>query len=94
MNTFDVVASQLLHDFRRKHSGGEGSSEDRVELLIQTTDAHLGEVPVRIDDRLPDDLALRLSAELDGGGIGLLEDDAGVGQADADLKNRKRNIWI
>ena len=94
MNTFDVVASQLLHDFRRKHSGGEGSSEDRVELLIQTADAHLGEVPVRIDDRLTDDLALRLSAKLDGGGIGLLEDDAGVGQADADLKNRIRNIWI
>ncbi len=80
-----MVASQLLHDFRREDSGSKSSPEDRVELLIQTTDPHLGEVPVRIDDRLSNDLALGLSAELDGRAFALLKDDARVGKADSDL---------
>ena len=61
-----MFAAELLHDFRREHSRRKSSPKDCIELLIQTTDAHLAEVPVRIDNRLPHDLALRLATELDG----------------------------
>lgn len=37
---------QLFDDLRREDSGGEGTAEDVNELLIETTDAHLLEVPV------------------------------------------------
>ena len=82
-----MLASQLLHDFRRKHPGRKSSPEDGVELVIQAADAHLAEVPVGVDDGLSDDLALGLAAQRDGRALGLLEDDARVGQADTNLPN-------
>ena len=80
-----MFASQLLHDLRREHPGREGSPEDGVELFVETADAHLAEVPVRVDDGLPHNLALGLAAQLDGRAFALFKDDAGVGNADADL---------
>ena len=46
--TFNVFASQLLHDLWREDARGEGPSEDGVELVVQAADPHLGEVPVRV----------------------------------------------
>ena len=45
-----MLATKLVHDLRRENSWGKGSSEDRIELGVQPSDAHLREVPVRIDD--------------------------------------------
>ena len=44
--------THLFHNVRREDSGGEGTAEDVGELLVQTTDAHLLKVPVRVDDTL------------------------------------------
>ena len=52
-STFDVFASQLLHNLRREDARGEGPSEDSVELVVQAANPHLCEVPVWIDDGLP-----------------------------------------
>jgi hypothetical protein len=90
--TFDVLAAQLLHDFRWEHPGCKGAPEDGVELLVEAADAHLAEVPVRIDDGLPHDLAFRLAAQLEGRPLGLLEDDARVGQAQADLGGQRCDL--
>jgi hypothetical protein len=65
--------------------GSKSSPEDSVELGVETTDAHLAEVPVRVDDGLPHNFALGLAAELDGGTFALLKDDGGVWDADANL---------
>lgn len=45
-----MLAAELVHDLGRENPGGEGSSEDGVELGVQSPDAHLGEVPVGVDD--------------------------------------------
>ncbi len=42
--------TELLRDFRWEHSRGECSPKDGRELLVQTTDAHLREIPVGVDD--------------------------------------------
>ena len=48
----DVFTSQLIDEFWREDSGGEGAPEDGVEFSVETADSHLVEVPVRIDDGL------------------------------------------
>ena len=54
--TLDVLAAELLHDLGREDPRREGAPEDGVELGVEAADAHLAEVPVRIDDGLADDL--------------------------------------
>lgn len=44
--------TQLFNNFWREHARGESSAEDCVEFVVQTTDAHLAEIPVRIDNGL------------------------------------------
>ena len=44
------MLTELLDDFRREDAGGECPAEDSVELLVEAADAHLVEVPVRIDE--------------------------------------------
>ena len=45
-----MLAAELVHDLGREDPGGEGSSEDGVELSVKYPDAHLGKVPVGVDD--------------------------------------------
>ena len=45
-----MFATKLVHNLGRENPRGKGSSEDGIELCVQTSDPHLGEVPVRIDD--------------------------------------------
>ena len=49
-NTLDMFTTQLLNDLRRKDSGGKSSPKNGIELVIQTANAHLGKIPIRIDD--------------------------------------------
>ena len=58
-------------DFRPEYS---------VELCVQAPDAHLAEVPVRVDNLGPLHLALALAGEVEAAALRLLEADAGVGQ--------------
>ena len=44
------MLTELFNDFRREDAGGECSAEYGVELLVEAADAHLVEVPVRIDE--------------------------------------------
>ena len=60
--------------------------------MIEAADAHLAEVPVRVDDGLPHDLAFGLAAQRDGRAFALFEDDAGVGDADANLERKNQAI--
>lgn len=69
---------QLLNDFDWKHSRSERSSEDRAELLVQTADAELLEVPVRIDQRLLLNLALRFAGQINESTFFLLENHGRV----------------
>ena len=39
-HTTDVLNTHLAEDLRRKHTGGEGTTEDISEFLIQTSDTH------------------------------------------------------
>ena len=48
-NTAHVFDAELLDDLGRENTRGEGASKDRVELFVETADAHFGEVPVRVD---------------------------------------------
>ena len=59
-----MLAAELVHDLRRKNPGGEGSSEDGVELGVQSPDAHLGEVPVGVDDLGSLDLGVGCQSEV------------------------------
>ena len=43
--------THLLHNVWWEHSRGKGSSEDISELLVQSSNAHLAEVPVGADER-------------------------------------------
>ena len=90
--TFNVFAAELLHDLRREHSWRKSSPEDGVELVIEAADAHLAEVPVRVDDGLPHDLAFGLATQRDGRAFALFKDDAGVGDADANLERKNQAI--
>lgn len=47
-----MTPTHLFHDVWGEDTRGEGPTEDVGELLIQTTNAHPLEVPVRIDDGL------------------------------------------
>jgi len=42
----------LFYKFWWVDPGSEGASEDSVELIVEATDAHLGEVPLGVDDGL------------------------------------------
>ena len=44
--------TELRHDLGRENTRGESSPENGRELFVQTANAHLVEVPVRVDDRL------------------------------------------
>ena len=53
-----MLAAKLVHDLGGENPRGEGSSENGIELGVQPSDPHLGEVPVRIYDLGPLDLTL------------------------------------
>ena len=59
-----MLAAELVHDLGRENSGGERSSEDGVELGVQSPDAHLGEVPVGVDDLGSLDLGVGCQSEV------------------------------
>ena len=44
--------TELRHDLGRENTRGESSPENGRELFVQTANAHLVEVPVRVDYRL------------------------------------------
>ncbi len=73
-DAFDVLASKLFHDLWWEDPGGKGSSEDCIELSIQSTDAHLAEVPIWVDDALTLHFALGLASQEDRGAFSLLKD--------------------
>ena len=79
-----MLAAELLHNLWRENAGGESSPEDSIELGVQATDSHLGEVPVRVNDALPLDFALALAREEDRGPLSLLEGHGRVREAEAD----------
>ena len=54
--------------------------EYSIELSIQTTNSHLAEVPVGVDDLLSLHLGLALAGEVHGAALHLLPGDGSVGQ--------------
>merc|ERR1719318_334400 len=72
-NPLHMGTPQLLHYLGREHTGGKSSPEDGIKLLIQSTNTHLGKVPVRVDDGLSLHLPLALSSQLHGGTLCLVE---------------------
>ena len=54
-----------------------------IELCVQSPDAHLAEVPVRVDDLSPLHLPLALPGEVQAAALHLLPADGSVGQEEA-----------
>ena len=50
-NASTMFHAQLINDFRRKDTRCKGTTEDRVELRVQTADAHRFEIEVRVNNR-------------------------------------------
>lgn len=59
-DTFDVFTPQLFDDFWRENSRCKCTTENGIEFLVQTTDSHLSEIPIRIDDRLANNFSVNL----------------------------------
>mmetsp|Transcript_17184 Transcript_17184/g.31188 ORF Transcript_17184/g.31188 Transcript_17184/m.31188 type:complete len:231 (-) Transcript_17184:632-1324(-) len=51
-HTAHVVDAHLLNDVTREDARGERTTEDLIELVVQATDAHFGEVEVLVEDSL------------------------------------------
>lgn len=85
-----MLAAQLLDQFRWEDTGCEGSSEYRIEFLVQATDAHFAKVPIRVYNGLADHLALALALQIQRTVLGLLELHHGVAKdaAEADITHR------
>ena len=54
-----------------------------IKLCVQSSDAHLAEVPVRVDDLSPLHLPLALPSEIEATSLHLLPADGSVGQQEA-----------
>ena len=48
----DMLHAQLFHHVRREDTRSKGSPEDVGKLLVQPSNAHLVEIPVRTDQHL------------------------------------------
>ena len=57
--------------------------EYSIELRVQTSDAHLAEVPVRVDDLCPLHFALALAGQVHGAALHLAPLNGGVGKKES-----------
>ena len=91
-----MLTTKLFHDFRRKNSRSESSPEkkylistkwgdvalpeDSIELCIKTTDAHLGKVPIRVDNLCSLDFSFTFPSQIESTPFHLLKADSRVDQ--------------
>ena len=71
---FDVDLPELRQTFQPEYC---------IELCVESSDAHLAEVPVRVDDLSPLHLPLALPGEIEAAALHLLPADGSVGQQEA-----------
>ena len=71
---FDVDLPELRQTFQPEYC---------IELCVESSDAHLAEVPVRVDDLSPLHLPLALPGQIEAAPLHLLPADGSVGQEEA-----------